>query len=244
MGQITVQVFFPPLSFLCFFPTHLFCVLFLAWEEQRRNFITVWGMGCQGVRSVSPLEQRHSIRLSGSMLYLHYIPTITCNLHLQSYTLIYVLFFHILEYWSILWHCVRHVCPILHSILLCITAELITVAIAELHVFCPKRDRSLPVDPTLSDLFSMLLPRKFNVLHLNTFPLLCNLFSLASLPPHSTPHSLPPYCYIPLGSVISLAFSAPSREAFCAFYVQSVFILAKEQSAKAWIVCSPTATPS
>lgn len=36
--------------------------------------------------------------------------------------------------------------------------------------------------------------------------------------------------------------SAPSRVTFCAFYVQSVFTLAKEQSAEAWIVSSPTAT--
>lgn len=126
--------------------------------------------------------------------YLYTVPTIPCSMHTQSYTRCFI---RILAYSQ--WHCVRHVCPILHSILPCITVELTTVAISTLRVFCPESGRSLPVDLTLSDLLSMLLPRELHVLHLNTFPLLCNLFSLASLPPHSTPCSSPPYCYIPLG---------------------------------------------
>lgn len=61
----------------------------------------------------------------------------------------------------------------------------------------------------------------------------------------------PPILLHSSGSVLSLAFSTPSREAFCVFYfflffiffhVQSVVVLAKEQSAKAWIISAPTAT--
>lgn len=54
--------------------------------------------------------------------------------------------------------------------------------------------------------------------------------------PLCPPPALPnPVLLHPSGSVLPLAFSAPSRVAFCSFHVQSVFILAKKQSVEARI---------
>ena len=137
MGQIEVEMFFfcPLFHFFC-----LFIYLFggAIWgQKEGGGFGATLGHG-----GVSSVEQWHTGRISASVFYL---------------------FSYSASSWSVytpcLWRCVRHLCPIFPCHLLCIRAEPITVAIAGLCIFCPESGGSLPVDLTLSDLRSVLLPR-------------------------------------------------------------------------------------
>lgn len=105
-------------------------------------------------------ESQPSGTVAGFLTLCPIIPTIICNMHLQSNSLIYfpLCFIRIYIYSMSMTSC-KTCPPILHSIVHCITAELIIVAIAELHVLRPESGRSLPVDHnSLWSLAAMLIP--------------------------------------------------------------------------------------
>lgn len=142
-----------------------------------------------------------------------------------------------LDYILCKWHCARHVWPILHSIWLCIAAELIRVAIAELHVFPSREWHFAPSGSrSRSDLPFRVAATIIPWATFKHIPFALQFVQPGIVTTAVNPlRSSTPHWSIPEGRSPSLAFSAPSRVAFCAFYVQSVFFLfyfslAEEQS--------------
>lgn len=133
-GRLSSNVFYFPFLFCFFFSFHLFvlpCFRVTRAEEIPYIHFDLHWSGCRlSWTVIIPLQHATTVN--------RLFPVIPCCSRSLLCTV---------------WHRVRYICPILRSILL------FRVAIVELHVFCLESGISLPVDPSLSDLLSMLLPR-------------------------------------------------------------------------------------